>query len=79
MSVCLAAAYSHTRVLSHLLTKSHDTAALMGDRKFVIDLMLCGKATGNAAVQEFILCSAAPIETAVKARPCPPRVQGWGE
>ncbi|CAB3407274.1 unnamed protein product [Caenorhabditis bovis] len=64
--LCFAAAHNHIECLRFLLKQKHDTHQLMEDRKFIFDLMLCGKATENEPLQEFILQSPAPIETAVK-------------
>lgn len=52
--------------LSFLLRQKHDTHQLMEDWKFIFDLMVCGKTKGNEPLQEFILQSPAPIDTAVK-------------
>lgn len=38
----------------------------MDDKKFIFDLMVCGKTTNNEPLQDFILQSPAPIDTAVK-------------
>uniref|UniRef100_A0AC35TT07 ANK_REP_REGION domain-containing protein n=1 Tax=Rhabditophanes sp. KR3021 TaxID=114890 RepID=A0AC35TT07_9BILA len=64
--VCFAAANNHLDVLKYLLRQKHDTHALMEDKKFIFDLMVCGKSTDNEPLQLFILESPAPIDTAVK-------------
>ncbi|CAJ0580832.1 unnamed protein product, partial [Mesorhabditis spiculigera] len=64
--LCFAAAHNHVDCLAFLLKQKHDTHQLMEDRRFVFDLMVCGKAHKNEPLQEFILQSPAPIETAVK-------------
>ncbi|CAJ0941647.1 unnamed protein product, partial [Mesorhabditis belari] len=64
--LCFAAAHNHVNCLSFLLKQKHDTHQLMEDRRFIFDLMVCGKAHKNEPLQEFILQSPAPIETAVK-------------
>ncbi|CAG9537301.1 unnamed protein product [Cercopithifilaria johnstoni] len=64
--LCFAAAYNHVDCLRFLLKQHHDTHALMDDRKFVFDLMICGKTSNNEPLKEFILQSPAPIDTAVK-------------
>uniref|UniRef100_A0A1I7TBT6 ANK_REP_REGION domain-containing protein n=1 Tax=Caenorhabditis tropicalis TaxID=1561998 RepID=A0A1I7TBT6_9PELO len=64
--LCFAAAHNHIECLRFLLKQKHDTHQLMEDRKFIFDLMVCGKTNENEPLQEFILQSPAPIETAVK-------------
>ncbi|TKR72642.1 hypothetical protein L596_020059 [Steinernema carpocapsae] len=64
--LCFAAAHNHIDCLRFLLKQKHDTHQLMEDRKFIFDLMVCGKGHDNEPLQEFILQSPAPIDTAVK-------------
>uniref|UniRef100_A0A7E4VBG3 Ion_trans domain-containing protein n=1 Tax=Panagrellus redivivus TaxID=6233 RepID=A0A7E4VBG3_PANRE len=64
--LCFAAAHNHADCLRFLLKQKHDTHQLMEDRKFIFDLMVCGKTNDNEPLQEFILQSPAPIDTAVK-------------
>ncbi|KAK2157499.1 hypothetical protein LSH36_190g04012 [Paralvinella palmiformis] len=64
--ICYAAAFNHAEVLSYLMKKGHDTHILMEDKKFTFDLMVVGKQSNNACIEEFILVSKAPVETAVK-------------
>lgn len=64
--LCFAAANNHIECLRFLLKQRHDTHQLMEDRKFIFDLMVCGKGNDNQPLQEFILQSPAPIDTAVK-------------
>ncbi|KAF8774112.1 Ankyrin-1 like protein [Argiope bruennichi] len=64
--LCLAAGAGHYDVLNYLLKKEHDTHTLMADSNFLIDLMVSSKAHANKPVLEFVLVSAAPIETAAK-------------
>ncbi|CEF67649.1 No mechanoreceptor potential C [Strongyloides ratti] len=64
--LCFAAANNHIECLRYLLRQKHDTHSLMEDRKFIFDLMVCGKNTENEPLQLFILQSPAPIDTAVK-------------
>ena len=64
--LCFAAAHNHIDCLRFLLKQKHDTHQLMEDRKFISDLMVCGKGNNNEPLQEFILQSPAPIDTAVK-------------
>ncbi|EJW72745.1 hypothetical protein WUBG_16350 [Wuchereria bancrofti] len=64
--LCFAAAHNHVDCLRYLLKQNHDTHALMDDRKFIFDLMVCGKTNDNEPLKEFILQSPAPIDAAVK-------------
>ncbi|KJH52965.1 ankyrin repeat protein [Dictyocaulus viviparus] len=64
--LCFAAAHNHIECLRFLLKQKHDTHQLMEDRRFIFDLMVCGKGHDNEPLQEFILQSPAPIDTAVK-------------
>ena len=65
-AISLAAASNHIPILSYLLTKEHDTLQLMDDKKFVVDLMICSKTNKNTSVEEFVLHSKAPLDTAAK-------------
>ncbi|XP_052256426.1 ankyrin-3-like [Dreissena polymorpha] len=64
--ICFAAQFNHFDVLSYLMQKDHSTQKLMDDKKFVYDLMSCGKQNGNKCIEEFIVRSAAPVDTAAK-------------
>ncbi|KAI1299277.1 Ankyrin-3 [Halotydeus destructor] len=68
--LCAAAAAGHWPVINYLLKKEHDTLALMDDRNFMLDLMMCSKNHDNKPIREFILVSEAPIDTAVKLAKC---------
>ncbi|XP_068094527.1 serine/threonine-protein phosphatase 6 regulatory ankyrin repeat subunit B-like [Hyperolius riggenbachi] len=61
-----AASDNHQEVVSYLLRKNHKTLKLTEDRKFVFDLMVCGKLNNNRAIVEYVLNSSAPLDTAVK-------------
>ncbi|KAG5842672.1 hypothetical protein ANANG_G00180100 [Anguilla anguilla] len=61
-----AAEENHQSTVSFLLRRSNNTLRLVEDRKFIFDLMVCGKLNSNAAIEEFVLYSAAPLDTAVK-------------
>ncbi|XP_072269322.1 uncharacterized protein [Pyxicephalus adspersus] len=65
-SIQYAAAENHQEVVSFLLKKNHNTLKLTEDRKFVFDLMVCGKLNNNRIIEEYILNSNAPLDTAVK-------------
>lgn len=64
--VWFAAQEGHNDVLEYLLTKEHDTYSLMDDRRFVYNLMICSKNHNNRPIEEFILVSPAPVDTAAK-------------
>merc|ERR1719273_588237 len=61
-----AAAESNLSVVSYLIKQSHDSYSLLEDRKFVFNLMACGKKSNNAPTEEFILESPAPVDVAAK-------------
>uniref|UniRef100_A0A0P5ALS6 No mechanoreceptor potential C n=1 Tax=Daphnia magna TaxID=35525 RepID=A0A0P5ALS6_9CRUS len=61
-----AASEGHTSVLTLLLKREHDAYGLMEDRKFVYNLMVCGKNNNNLPLCEFILESPAPVDVAAK-------------
>ncbi|XP_063777272.1 serine/threonine-protein phosphatase 6 regulatory ankyrin repeat subunit B-like isoform X2 [Pseudophryne corroboree] len=61
-----AAGDNHQEVVSFLLRKSHNTLRLTEDRKFVFDLMVCGKLNNNRIIEEYVLNSNGPLDTAVK-------------
>ncbi|XP_042716879.2 protein tyrosine phosphatase type IVA 3 isoform X4 [Chrysemys picta bellii] len=61
-----AAAENHQEVVSFLLKKNTTTLKLIKDRKFIFDLMVCGKLNNNQVTEEFVLHSSAPLDTAVK-------------
>lgn len=48
------------------MTKEHDTYSLMEDKRFVYNLMICGKNNRNRPIEEFVLVSPAPVDTAAK-------------
>ncbi|RDD46189.1 Ankyrin-1 [Trichoplax sp. H2] len=66
IAVCYAASHGHHKVVSLLLTKPHNTEKLLNNKKFIFDLMSCGKSHNNQVIIDFITTSAAPIHTAVK-------------
>ncbi|GCC25901.1 hypothetical protein chiPu_0004313 [Chiloscyllium punctatum] len=61
-----AAADHHQEVVSFLIRKNNITLKLTEDRKFIFDLMVCGKLNRNKVIEEFVLNSAAPMDTAIK-------------
>ncbi|XP_045473083.1 serine/threonine-protein phosphatase 6 regulatory ankyrin repeat subunit A [Harmonia axyridis] len=64
--IWFAASEGHHDVLEYLMTKEHDTYILMDDKKFVYNLMVCSKNHNNKPIEEFILVSPAPVDTAAK-------------
>ncbi|XP_071964995.1 uncharacterized protein [Antedon mediterranea] len=64
--ICYAATAQHYDVLSYLMKKDFNSQNLMDDKKFVFDLMVCGRYTQNSSIQEFVLRSPSPIEIAVR-------------
>ncbi|KYO45257.1 transient receptor potential cation channel, subfamily N, member 1 isoform A [Alligator mississippiensis] len=65
-AVQYAAAEHHQDVMSFLLRKSNNTLKLLEDRKFIFDLMVCGKLNNHKVTEELVLHSSAPLDTAVK-------------
>ena len=68
IALCYAVGKGHLHVLSYLLTKQHDSHALMEDAQLLVDLMKCAKTSQDERnpLEEFILKSNAPLETAIK-------------
>ncbi|XP_017781810.1 PREDICTED: serine/threonine-protein phosphatase 6 regulatory ankyrin repeat subunit A isoform X2 [Nicrophorus vespilloides] len=64
--IWFAASEGHHDVLEYLMTKEHETYSLMEDRRFVYNLMVCSKNHNNRPIEEFILVSPAPVDTAAK-------------
>ncbi|XP_041105107.1 transient receptor potential cation channel, subfamily N, member 1 isoform X2 [Polyodon spathula] len=61
-----AAEENHQGTVSFLLRRNHNTLNLVEDRKFIFDLMVCGKLNNDKVIEEFVLHSRAPLDTAVK-------------
>nr|XP_014353437.1 PREDICTED: ankyrin-1-like [Latimeria chalumnae] len=66
MAIQYTAAENHQEVVSFLLKKNNTTLKLTEDRRFIFDLMVCGKQNSNRIIEEFVLHSPAPLDTAVK-------------
>ncbi|KAI5751394.1 hypothetical protein M8J77_007101 [Diaphorina citri] len=64
--IWFAAQEGHNDVLQYLITKEHDTYNLMDDKRFVYNLMVCSKNHNNKPMEEFVLMSPAPVDTAAK-------------
>lgn len=61
-----AAGENHQAIVSFLLRRDNNMLHLLEDRRFVFDLMVCGRLNGNLALNELILHSSAPLDTAVR-------------
>uniref|UniRef100_A0A3P8Z511 Ion transport domain-containing protein n=1 Tax=Esox lucius TaxID=8010 RepID=A0A3P8Z511_ESOLU len=62
-----AAGENHQGVVSFLLQREdNNIRRLLEDKKFVFDMMVCGKLHSNTALDDLILHSAAPLDTAVR-------------
>ncbi|KAF7691391.1 hypothetical protein HF521_011688 [Silurus meridionalis] len=62
-----AAKENHLTTVSFLLRqKKNNIVKLLMDKKFVIDLMLCGRLNSNLSLDEMVLYSEAPLSTAVR-------------
>lgn len=55
IALCFAAGNNHITCLSYLMKQDHDTYSLMEDRKFIFDLMICGKGNNNRPVNPMLL------------------------
>ncbi|XP_050477994.1 serine/threonine-protein phosphatase 6 regulatory ankyrin repeat subunit A isoform X1 [Bombus huntii] len=64
--IWFAASEGHNDVLKYLMEKEHDTYALMEDKRFVYNMMVCSKSHNNKPIEEFVLVSPAPVDTAAK-------------
>lgn len=64
--IWFAASEGHNNVFKYLMHKEHDTYALMEDKRFVYNLMVVSKNHNNKPIEEFILVSPAPVDTAAK-------------
>ncbi|XP_055387350.1 serine/threonine-protein phosphatase 6 regulatory ankyrin repeat subunit A isoform X6 [Condylostylus longicornis] len=65
-AIWFAASEGHNDVLKYLMNKEHDTYGLMEDKRFVYNLMVVSKNHNNKPIQEFVLVSPAPVDTAAK-------------
>lgn len=61
-----AASENKLKVASFLINQQHDSYKLLEDRRFVYNLMACGKKSANAPTEDFILASPAPVDVAAK-------------
>ena len=56
----------HMPCVEYLLRQPHDTEELLGDEKFVYNLMKLSKGDNWRAVEEFLLLAPAPVDTGAK-------------
>ncbi|XP_055683322.1 serine/threonine-protein phosphatase 6 regulatory ankyrin repeat subunit A isoform X2 [Lutzomyia longipalpis] len=64
--IWFAASEGHNDVLKYLMHKEHDTYSLMEDKRFVFNLMVVSKSNNHKSIEEFVLVSPAPVDTAAK-------------
>ena len=61
-----ATAESHLNVVTYLIQQNHESYDLLEDRKFLYNLMVCGKKSDNKPTEDFVLASPAPVDVAAK-------------
>ena len=61
-----AADAKNFNVVTYLLRQDHHTETLLQDKKFIFNLMACGKGNGNQPIEDFIVHSPAPVDMAAK-------------
>ncbi|KAI7798397.1 transient receptor potential cation channel [Triplophysa rosa] len=61
-----AAQENHEDTVIFLLRPEKNIQRLLDDKKFVFDLMVCGRMNDNVALEECVLHSCAPLDTAVR-------------
>ncbi|KAK7139556.1 hypothetical protein R3I93_016630 [Phoxinus phoxinus] len=61
-----AAQQNHEPAVIFLLRREKNTLRLLDDKKFVFNLMVCGRMNDNLALEEFVLHSPAPLDTSVR-------------
>ncbi|XP_077086187.1 transient receptor potential cation channel, subfamily N, member 1 [Siphateles boraxobius] len=62
----LAAQENHEPAVIFLLRREKNTLRLLDDKKFVFNLMVCGRMNDNLALEEFVVHSPAPLDTSVR-------------
>ncbi|XP_048059090.1 transient receptor potential cation channel, subfamily N, member 1 isoform X2 [Megalobrama amblycephala] len=62
----LAAQENHEAAVIFLLRREKNTLRLLDDKKFVFNLMVCGRMNDNLALEELVLHSPAPLDTSVR-------------
>ncbi|XP_043088850.1 transient receptor potential cation channel, subfamily N, member 1 isoform X2 [Puntigrus tetrazona] len=61
-----AAQENHEETVIFLLRREKNTLRLLDDKKFVFNLMVCGRMNDNLALEELVLHSPAPLDTCVR-------------
>uniref|UniRef100_A0A8C2J501 Serine/threonine-protein phosphatase 6 regulatory ankyrin repeat subunit B-like n=1 Tax=Cyprinus carpio TaxID=7962 RepID=A0A8C2J501_CYPCA len=61
-----AAQENHEKTVIFLLRQEKNTLRLLDDKKFVFNLMVCGRMNDNVALEELVLHSPAPLDTSVR-------------
>lgn len=61
-----AAQENHEPAVIFLLRREKNTLRLLDDKKFVFNLMVCGRMNDNLALEELVLHSPAPLDTSVR-------------
>nr|XP_055076899.1 transient receptor potential cation channel, subfamily N, member 1 isoform X1 [Misgurnus anguillicaudatus] len=61
-----AAQENHEATVIFLLRREKNILRLLDDKKFVFNLMVCGRMNDNLALEEFVLHSSAPLDTAIR-------------
>ncbi|XP_016365820.1 serine/threonine-protein phosphatase 6 regulatory ankyrin repeat subunit C-like [Sinocyclocheilus rhinocerous] len=61
-----AAQENHEETVIFLLRREKNTLRLLDDKKFVFNLMVCGRMNDNVALEELVLHSPAPLDTCVR-------------
>ncbi|KAL1254989.1 hypothetical protein QQF64_013050, partial [Cirrhinus molitorella] len=61
-----AAQENHEETVIFLLRREKNTLRLLDDKKFVFNLMVCGRMNDNLALEELVLHCPAPLDTCVR-------------
>ncbi|XP_073678272.1 transient receptor potential cation channel, subfamily N, member 1 [Garra rufa] len=61
-----AAQENHEETVIYLLRREKNTLRLLDDKKFVFNLMVCGRMNDNLALEELVLHCPAPLDTCVR-------------
>ncbi|NP_899192.1 transient receptor potential cation channel, subfamily N, member 1 [Danio rerio] len=61
-----AAQQNHESAVIFLLRREKNTLRLLDDKKFIFNLMVCGRMNDNLSLEELVLHTSAPLDTAVR-------------